>query len=559
MSEPRHDGEARACEVGRTVFDLADDLRVAVPTSCGRSGQCHECIVEITKGMAALSARSEAESFLRGDFRLACQACITRDDIDIEFSPLRRAPRIVADSLDEDELPSLDSTVTRSGDTVLYEGEVIDRYRGALLGLAIDLGTTTVVVDLVDLETGRSLRRAAFENPQRFGGSDVMNRISYDAGPSHRFELQRAAAIEINRAIVAMTDALGLPRLTIYEVVIAANTTMRDLFFKLDVQSVGQRPYKSTVEHEWRAGKRATTALVKRAKTLGLRVNPKARAYGLPLIASHVGADTAADLLALDLTPEGEDTVLLVDMGTNTEVVLRHQGRMIAASCPAGPAFEGGLVKYGMPAYDGAIETIRLDPANDRFEYRTIGGKDPVGLCGSGLIDLLAELSRHGRMTPKGVFAPDRRQREVEVVPECGITLSREDASNLAQAKAANYCGQYIVLRHAGASPADVARLYLAGGFAHYVDVANAALIGLLAAVPEARVVKVGNAALKGARLALLSRAKRRALEATVACIEHIELETTPDFFEIFVEGCQFKPMPATLEHDPIRLLQPDR
>ena len=529
------------------MFDLADDLKLAVSTSCKRSGRCHECIVEVTRGAEALSAPSDAEAFLRGAYRLACQARIVRDDGDIEFAPLRRSPRIVTDSLDDDEITERDPLVTRRGDAVLYDGAPIDRYRGHLLGLAIDLGTTTVVVDLVDLETGKSLRRTAFENPQRFGGSDVMNRVSYDGAPGHRGELQRAAATEINRAIIAMTEALRLPRLAIYEVAIAANTTMRDIFFKLDVESVGQRPYKSTTEHEWRAGKRATTALIAPAKRLGLRVNARARAYGLPLIASHVGADTAADLLALDLTPEGQDTVLLVDIGTNTEVVLRHRGRMIAASCPAGPAFEGGIVKFGMPAYDGAIERIALDPATDRFSYRTIGDAAPIGLCGSGLIDLLAELSRHGRMTPKGVFTADRRLQTLTIVPGSGITLSREDASNLAQAKAANYCGQYIVLRLVGADPRDVARLYLAGGFAQYVDVPNAVLIGLLAPVPEARVVKVGNAALKGARLALLSRRKRLALEVMVARIEHVELEITPDFFEIFVEGCQFKPMPETL------------
>lgn len=528
------------------MFDLADDLRLAVPTSCKRSGRCHECIVEIIHGAEALSPPSEAEAFLRGAYRLACQARVVQDGIDINFSPLRRTPRIVTESLDDGEAVDHDPLVARRGDTVLYDGAPIDRYRGHLLGLAIDLGTTTVVVDLVDLEAGKSLRRAAFENPQRFGGSDVMNRISYDGASGHRGELQRAVATEINRAIVAMTEALALPRLAIYDVAVAANTTMRDIFFRLDVESVGQRPYKSLTEHEWRAGKRPTTALGAPAKRLGLRVNAKARAYGLPLIASHVGADTAADLLALDLTPEGKDTVLLVDMGTNTEVVLRHRGRMIAASCPAGPAFEGGVVKFGMPAYDGAIESVKLDPTSDRVSYRTIGGAAPIGVCGSGLIDLLAELRRHGRMTPKGVFSADRRLQTYTVVPEHGITLSREDASNLAQAKAANYCGQYIVLRLAGVDPRDVARLYLAGGFAQFVDVPNAVSIGLLAPVPEARVVKVGNAALKGARLALLSRRKRDALEAMVARIEHVELETTSDFFEIFVEGCQFKPMPET-------------
>jgi uncharacterized 2Fe-2S/4Fe-4S cluster protein (DUF4445 family) len=402
------------------------------------------------------------------------------------------------------------------------------------------------VVDLVDLETGQSLKRAAFGNPQRFAGSDVMNRISYDANPANKGELQLAAITALNRAIVTMTDALKLPRQAIYEVVIAANSTMRDLLFKLDVQSIGQRPYKSLTEHEMRAGKRATTALDARAKTLGLRVNAKARAFGLPLVASHVGADTAADLLALGLTPEGNETALLIDMGTNTEVVLRHKGRMIAASCPAGPAFEGGLVSFGMPAYDGAIESIRMTPDGAHFAYETIGHAAPLGLCGSGLIDLLAELARAGKMTPKGVFTAGRRLNRLDIVPERGITFSREDASNLAQAKAANYCGQYIVLRAAGTNPREVDRLYLAGGFAHYVNVPNAILIGLLAAVPPERVVKVGNAALKGARIALLSRAKRAALDKLVRRIEHIELETTPDFFEIFVEGCQFKPMPET-------------
>jgi uncharacterized 2Fe-2S/4Fe-4S cluster protein (DUF4445 family) len=200
-------------------------------------------------------------------------------------------------------------------------------------------------------------------------------------------------------------------------------------------------------------------------------------------------------------------------------------------------------VKYGMPGGEGAIESIRL--TENGTEYETIGGVPPQGICGSGLIDLLAELRRSGRMTPKGVFAG--KLREFPVVPEYGITLSREDASNLAQAKAANYCGQFIVLRKFGIGPGDVSKLYLAGGFANYVNVRNAIEIGFLAPVPEERIVKAGNASLQGARQMLLSRRKRRAIEQLVKRIEHVELETTPDFFEVFVEGCQFKPMPSEL------------
>jgi uncharacterized 2Fe-2S/4Fe-4S cluster protein (DUF4445 family) len=278
-----------------------------------------------------------------------------------------------------------------------------------------------------------------------------------------------------------------------------------------------------------------------------LLANPRARVYGMPLVSCHVGGDLAAGLAALDITAEGAESIMLVDMGTNTEVFVRHRGRMMVASCPAGPAFEGGLVKYGMPAYDGAIEKFRMDAVGGKMHYQTIGDVAPVGLCGSGLIDLLAELRRHDMLTAKGVFTADKRQFEHMLLPEYGISFSKEDASNLGQAKAANYCGQLIVLRTLGINPEDIDKLYLAGGFAHHVDVASAVEIGLLAPISETRVVRAGNTSLGGARDILVSRAKRQALERMVLQIEHIELETTDDFFELFVDGCQFKPMPKRL------------
>ena len=539
-----HDGKTQPLSAGMTLFDCADELAVEVPTSCQRNGRCHECVVEVTGGADALSPRTEAEGFLRAPYRLACQATVERADIDVAFTPLRRRARILtlagADVADRPQ--AFDPLVTRRGEEVLYDGAVVDRYRGRMLGLAVDLGTTTVVLDFVDLETGESVHGAAFENPQSFGGSDVMHRISYDRD-DEAGELQKAAASAINRAIVDGCARLGLSRQAIYEIVVAANSTMRDILFKLDVQGIGQKPYKSSVEHAFRAGERTHTALSARAVRLGLRANRAARVYGLPLIASHVGGDAAAALVALEEGFAGVDTAMLVDMGTNTEVVLKRRGRLLAASCPAGPAFEGGLVRYGMPAADGAIETVRIGD-DGAFAYETIGGKPPAGLCGSGLIDLLAELRRSGRLTAKGVFAADRKQRETTVVPEHGITFSKEDASNLGQAKAANYCGQLIVMRALGVDPAGIDRLYLAGGFANYVNVRNAVSIGLLAPVPPARIVKAGNAAARGARAILLSATRRRALEREVQAIEHIELETTPDFFDLFVDGCQFKPMP---------------
>ena len=553
MSTISHNGQTRPLKTGRTVFDYADDLAVEVPTSCRRTGQCHECVVEITNGMDSLGGRTEAEGFLRDDFRLACQARIVRDDLPVAFAPLRRRPRILEPDRSAGQggpEGALDPTVTRAGNEVRYDGATVDRYRGGVYGLAVDLGTTTVVLELVDLETGRSAAVAGFENPQGFGGSDVMNRISYEARPGVDGELQKAAVTAVNQAIREMTARIGQRPSRIYEIVVAANSTMRDILFGLSVQSIGQKPYKSLVEHEYLAGRRPHTALLADSRSLGIRANRRAMVYGLPLISGHVGADAAACLEALRLGRAGR-TEMLIDMGTNTEVVLHHRGRMYAASCPAGPAFEGGLVTYGMRAYDGAVESVRPAADGSAFEYTTIGGAPAVGMCGSGLTDLLAVLRRRNIMTERGVFTADRRRFAIDVVPERGITFSKEDAGNLAQAKAANYCGQLIVMRTAGVEPADIERLYLAGGFATYLDVRNAVDIGLIAPVPEERVVKAGNAAVDGARALLLDRSRRRRAEEEAKRITHIELETTPDFFDIFVEGCQLKPMPAALPPAP--------
>jgi uncharacterized 2Fe-2S/4Fe-4S cluster protein (DUF4445 family) len=232
---------------------------------------------------------------------------------------------------------------------------------------------------------------------------------------------------------------------------------------------------------------------------------------------------------------------MLIDIGTNTEVVVTDGTRFLAASCPAGPAFEGGLLRYGMPGADGAIEGVRLD--GDGFEIDTIGDIEPVGICGSGLVDVLAELRRARWMNEEGRFRDSLD--EFIVAPEQGITFSRSDASLLAQAKAANACGQRILLRRLGVTAEQVDRVYLAGGFANAVDVANAIEIGFLAPVRVERVVRVGNAALHGAAGLLLSKHRRDALDALIGRIEHVELETETDFFELFVDGCRFVPIAA--------------
>ena len=535
MSPLHYSGRELEIEEGKSLFDYADALKVRVPTSCGRSGECHECIVEVKTGLDALTPTSPSEQFLRGNYRLACQAKVADSGANIDFAVLRRQPRILTESVKRPV--ELDPAVVRRDEGVFRGDERLDTYRGHIFGLAVDAGTTTVVLNLAELETGEIVYTASFENPQTFGGSDIMHRISYDSG-EYRGELKQVMHSSVNFEIGDMCRRLKVHRRMIYDVVVVGNATMRDIFFGFDVETIGEKPYKSVTELEVESGDRSTTTLTANAAELGIRVFPGANVYSGPLIGSHVGADVAADLLAIGMD-EQEEVVVLVDVGTNTEVVVGNKDRMLAASCPAGPAFEGGQIAYGMPGFDGAVEAVTID--GDACRCETIGGGEAQGICGSGLVDLLAELRRTGKMNEVGAFTNGASKFLFE--PDKGMSLSRADISALAQAKSANYSGQWIVLRKFGAPVSDISKLFLAGGFANYVNVDNAIAVGFIANIPTERVAKVGNAALEGATLMLLSKRMRDTAEEMVKRIEHVELELTPDFFEIFVEGCMFNPM----------------
>jgi len=530
-----HGSKKLPLDQDKTVFDYADDLKIRVPTSCGRTGECHECIVEIKQGTDGLTHRTEPEKFLKDRYRLACQAKIIDPSTNLEFSVLRRQPKILTTSINRKI--TADPITCKVDNFVCYGDRKLEEYKGSIFGLAIDLGTTTVAMNLVDLEKHVTIYTASFENPQKFGGSDVMNRISYDGGPYHG-ELRKVILSSINFEIGDMCRKLNLHRRRIYEVVLVGNSTMRDIVFGVDVQSIGEKPYKSKIEQEFIEGERKSTALNILAEDLGIRIFPKANIYGGPLIASHVGSDVSADLLAIGMD-EMTENVMLVDIGTNTEVIIGNRDRILAASCPAGPAFEGGEIKFGMAGYEGAVEAVKI--GNDSIEIETIGDIDPEGICGSGLIDLLAELRRTEKMTELGIFK--NGEHEFTFASEQELTLSRADISALAQAKSANYCGQWIVLREFGQPITDLAKFYLAGGFANYINEENAIEIGFLADVNLENIEKAGNASLEGATIMLLSGKLRSRIEELVLKVEHIELETTDDFFDLFVEGCQFKRM----------------
>jgi uncharacterized 2Fe-2S/4Fe-4S cluster protein (DUF4445 family) len=526
------DGVCGPARLGQTLFEWSEAHGVEVPTSCHKQGRCRECLVEIEAGGELLSARSTQERHLPDRFRLACRTHLEVAG-EVRAHTLRRGTLRIetaaAAPVDDGKRP--DAAVTRHGRSVLIDGAPVAEADGPLHGIALDLGTTTVALRLYDLETGRLIATQAFENPQRFGGSDVLARIHYDGAHPGRL-LQRVLLGYLARSIAA----LPVDPSTLYEIVVAGNPTMRDLLFGLDVQSLGVLPFQSVSE---RTGRGAGTGRVASARSLRLPMHPAARVVGLPLIGSHVGADAAACLLASGLA-QGEPVGALLDIGTNTEVLLGNRTRLLAASCPAGPAFEGGGVRCGMPALDGAVERVRVH-GDGRIELTTIGGTAPAGLCGSALVDLLAELLRSGQMSTQGRFADDAPT--VVLDASSGLDFSEQDVNELAQAKGANAAGLSVLADAYGLEWRDLDRLYLAGGFARHLDVEAAVRIGLVPDLPRERIVKLGNASLAGASLALLSRRRRAWLAAAVQRVELVRLESHPRFFDYFVQGCQFAPL----------------
>lgn len=537
-------GQSIEVEAGRSLFDHAERLGIDVPTSCHKQGKCKECMVEVVEGMEALSAFAEPERHLKGNFRLACQTSVKAASGHVRLHTMRRGQMRIEHlalglpgSLQAFEL---DPAVTRDRDRILIDGVEVERSTDPIHGIALDLGTTTIVLRLIDLETGELIADTSFENPQRFGGSEVISRIAYDTEHPGRL-LMRTLAGYLSHAI----ERFPVDPKTIYEMVVVGNSTMRDLFFRQSVYSIGQTPYQSITEIEMAEGKRTTTSLVETGKHSLLPIHPSARVYGAPIISGHVGADAAAGMLAVDLAHE-ERLIAVMDIGTNTELIVGNKHRILAASCPAGPAFEGGAIARGMPALPGAIEAVTI-AEDGGFQFSVIGGGRPEGICGSGLVDLLSELLRTGRMNKMGRFEDDVRR--IALYSGNGpdgdgdVFLLESDVNELAQAKGANVAGLHAVFSSYGIEFDELDVFYLAGGFGRNLNVESSKRIGLAPSLVSSKIIQAGNIAIEGATIALLSRSKRQELEYLVKMVKHCRLETHPDFFNFFVEGCQFKPL----------------
>jgi uncharacterized 2Fe-2S/4Fe-4S cluster protein (DUF4445 family) len=435
-----------------------------------------------------------------------------------------------------------------------FNNEIVDIEPGAtpdaMYGMAFDIGTTSVVGTLIDLSSGEQLAAVGSINPQAAFGGDLMSRIAYAQFDAKKLAVLRGRILTaINDFISEACETAGISPERIYKVVVVGNTCMHHIFVGIDVSYVGLAPYAPS----------ARRAIVVPAGDLPLKKIPNARVCLLPIVAGFVGADTVGAILATRIH-ETEGTRCLVDIGTNGEVVMGGKDRLMVCSAPAGPAFEGGQIKHGMRGAVGAIEAITI---TDDVACAVIGDAPALGICGSGLIDAVAKMLdagvldgggrlRHQNLDalPQNVSArivPDDAVRAFVLVPGAAsangedVILSQMDIRQLQLAKAAIYAGVLMLQRIMDVSDDKIDELLLAGGFGNYINIDSAVRIRLLPPLPEDRINYVGNAALRGAEIALLSERERRSADEIVTKIEHVALATRMEFQEIFVDACNLQ------------------
>ncbi len=517
----RFGDETRSVELepGKNILDYARQLDIPISSRCGGAGTCGECRVFIEQGSESLNERNGLEDKLKQGERLACQAKIVNTSSDIYATVLHYGHmQVLSEEISKDI--ELDPLTRKKGNNVVFDGEIVNGYRENIYGIAADIGTTTVVLHLMDLENGKTVSTYAFENPQReIDGDNVIARISYDR--DNPGELQERLISYINREI----NNMPCNPHDIYEMVMVGNTTMRDLFFGLDVQSIGTMPFKSITEQDG-----FPTYLNKKAIEIGLNINPNANVYGASLIGSHVGADTVSACLAAGIFDENK-TAILIDIGTNGEIVLRHKDRFLATSCAAGPALER------TPGIEGAIQRISMN--DGEIDWQTIGGMEPIGVCGSGMVDFLAEALRTGKMDKRGRFNnSDKFHIAQNVYIEDSYTRN-----DFLFGKGAISLGIKALLREAGTSIDTLEMVYLAGSYGNFIDPVNATKIGLIPAIEPNKILQIGNAAAAGAKEILLSRKRRQLAEESAKGVEHIALENLSDYGNLLIDELSFEEM----------------
>jgi len=592
---------------GVSVFDSASWNGIAIDSTCGGHGTCHKCKVRVspTTPVTRHDTRTFNREQLDDGWRLACLVQATRDH-DVVVPPLVTRPKAatvgvgrqvilqpavqkryveLSEPTLEDQQPDLDRLlaaiddlepvpdlhvlrrlpkVLRESDfkvtAVVVDEALIDVEPGdttsARYAIAFDLGTTTVVATLLDLVTGTPVSVASMLNKQQPFGGDVISRISATMLDSSALgRLQEAAAQTLATLAAQVCREGGVDPGQVYEVAVAGNATMTALVLGIDPEPLGVAPFVQTT---------ATPSSVL-ASEIGLSLHPRARAAFFPALGAYVGGDIVAGMLATGMDRD-KRVRLFIDVGTNCEIVVSSGDRILSTAAPAGPAFEGGAIRCGMRAADGAIEVVKLAPGDEHSEVElgVIGDVTPRGLCGSGLVDAVAELVKVGLLDASGRFVTDEVAKEVAPAladrltsigeervfvlhrprpdsdPTDGVVLSQRDVRELQFAKAAISTGWTLLLEELGLEHRDIQQVLLAGSFGSYLSAASAVRIGLVPKLPVLRIVAAGNVAGEGAKMALLSRRERAGALALLEEVTYVELSDRADFNDRFVDLLAF-------------------
>ncbi len=596
-------GRRGPCKRGLHLLACAQQLGVDLAAVCGGRGTCGRCRVVLTSGtLSALTSVERSvlspEEITRG-VRLACQSVPETDcvlqvpedslgsaqriqieglqspagteppilehrvtvaapslkdvlgDTDRVVSTLNETSSVACDKVDIEAARALSGVIRARDWTVQvsirgHELVAVGPWPSRTLGLAVDLGTTKIAGYLLDLSTGATLAAHGVMNPQIRYGEDVVTRMSHalasDAGPG---ELSSTAVGAINELVTALCAVADADPGRILEAVIVGNTAMHHLLLRLPVGQLARAPYVPSVRD----------ALDIKARELGIRIGAGAYIHFPPNIAGFVGSDHVAALLATG-AGSTKEPVLIIDIGTNTEVCLAVNGRLTSASCASGPAFEGGHIRDGMRAASGAIEHVQIDGADIRLQ--TVDNAEAAGICGSGILDALAEMTVHGVVDSRGRInreyhhvRDDGRSLEFVLVGEeerrgkSALAVTQGDIRQLQLAKSAIATGIQALLEHAGIEPAQLSSVIVAGAFGTYIDISSAITIGMLPDLPLDRFRQVGNAAGAGAKMTLASLSHREDARELARKAGYLELATSPEFMRRFVDNTALTRFPT--------------
>ncbi len=580
---------------GTPIFDAASWNGIAIDSTCGGHGTCKKCKVRIEDGAVPVSTvdpRAFSSDELREGWRLACRAP-AREDLVVHVPPLQTRPKAalvgvgrhvilrpavqkrhlvleeptledqrsdvmrVLDAIDDLE-PNVSLDVLRTLGKTLREAQfdvtavVCDEEliavepgdtTGRRFAIAFDLGTTTVVATLLDLETGQPAAVKSMLNRQQPYGADVISRVSATMLDEQALSALEARAHETLAQLAAeVVEEAGVDPAEVYEIVVVGNVTMVQLALGIDPEPLSMAPF-IVAAHDLPP---AT------AKDFGVAVHPRAPAVIFPSLGAYVGADIVAGMLATGLVRD-KRLRLFIDVGTNSEIALGSHDRVLATAAPAGPAFEAAQIRCGMRAAEGAIEGVKI--AGDAIELQVIGDTDPVGICGSGLVDCVAELVGAGLLDHSGRFVPEETAAGMapalaERLTKIGeervfmladkVYLSQRDVRELQFAKASIATGWHILMNELGVGPEDVSQVLLAGSFGAYLSPASAIRIGLVPRMALPRIVSAGNVASEGAKMAALSVRERAEARSLIAEVEYVELSGREDFNDMFIDELAF-------------------